>query len=523
MGNRDSITISNFKGLVSTGNKANFDPGELLLNENYLYLNNGGLSERGGGTQYAARAVASINYGIYRYTNGSGNSWTVGVWGDKIYYYVVGTTTWTDTGVTVTTSLKTRFEHAGFGVNRNLYGVNGTDGVIKIYTDSGVPKGDLVALSPVGLTGLKLHKSRLFGIKDDTLYYTDVNAFETWNTGSNTIQIYPGVDGYCQALEIWGDALFIFKETGVYVLPNASEADSSWSILKTDALTGTQSPDTVRRTKKGIYFLSSDNKIRVISPNISFTSGEYVMGGSGSPVVSEDIQEYIYENIDEGNKSTAFAIEFKDLYIFAFKSSSNSSAYLDKCFFADISKSKQLQAIETVQPFWGSFTGMSLYNMMVTNDGDSYLFFISDENGNIQERLNDNYHNDSGSAIQSKFQLGWFSPSGDQAHYRFNPIVVYADLETWDLNLKVDSYKIGSFLQDSIMGDSFSITGSVSSAAVGTAVVGTAVIGDIGVTSGRFQSFRRGNMVSIYGENLNVDQKTKLYKIIVYFTPIHSL
>ncbi len=112
MGNRNSVTISDFKGLVLTGNKTSFSPGELLVNENYLYLNNGGISERGGGPLYAARAVSSINYGIYRYTNGSGNSWTIGVWATKIYYYVVCTTTWVYTCATVTTILKTRFDHA---------------------------------------------------------------------------------------------------------------------------------------------------------------------------------------------------------------------------------------------------------------------------------------------------------------------------------------------------------------------------------------------------------------------------
>ncbi len=522
MGTRESVTINKFIGLVLTGNKTSYAPGELVVNQNYLYLNNGGLSERGGGAKLCDAPAASRLYGLVEYTNGVGTSWLLSVQGTKLYYESSGT--WVDAGVTLTSNKVCRFEQAGFGVNRNLYGVNAsTDGVIKVTTSAGVPLASKVAASPVNCTGIKLHKNRLFCIYQDTLYYTDSNSYETWNTSVNTINIAPGVDGYCQALEIWGDSLFIFKETGIYILPNAAESASNWSVLKADALSGTQSPDTVRRTKKGIYYLSSDNKVRVVSPSISFTSGEYVMGGSGSPVVSEDIQEYLDMNLDEAAKTYATAVEFKDLYILGFKNNNNSTSYNDTWFFADLSKSKQIENLPQPQPFWGMLSGFDYYHMAVSTSQDEYIFYGSGVNGETHRRFDDGTHNDSGLAIESKMQLGWFSPTGEQIYYRFNPVVVYIDTETWGVDFKMQGYKMGDFLEDDLTGQSFSLTGTVDSFVLGTGVLGTGVFGNIGVTSGKFQSFQRGNMFSIYGENLGIDEYTKIYKLIVYYTPIHTL
>jgi len=74
---------------------------------------------------------------------------------------------------------------------------------------------------------------------------------------------------------------------------------TNWNVLRTDAIIGSQSIDTIKRTKIGIIYLSTDNYIRLISPNISFSSGEYTLGGSGSPIISEDIQDDIIELLDK--------------------------------------------------------------------------------------------------------------------------------------------------------------------------------------------------------------------------------
>lgn len=49
MSTRSSISISKFLPIHLTQNKTQFQIGRLMKNQNYLYLVNGGLEERGGG------------------------------------------------------------------------------------------------------------------------------------------------------------------------------------------------------------------------------------------------------------------------------------------------------------------------------------------------------------------------------------------------------------------------------------------------------------------------------------------
>lgn len=518
---RKSVTIANFPGLVLDGNKTGYSPGELVQNNNYLYLVGGGLAERGGGAKLCDAPAATRLYGLHNYVNGTNTAFMLAVQATKLYYLL--SSTWVDAGITLTTNLPTVFEGAGFGVNRNAYGCNGVDAIIKVTTAVGVPAASFVANSPTACTSIKLHKNRLFAISGDTVYYTDANAFETWDTSANNFQVAPGVDGRLQALELWGDSLFFFKENGVYVLANAAEDPANWSVLKTDALIGTQSPGTVVRTKVGIYYLATDNRVRLISPNISFTSGEYVMGGSGSPIVSEDIQDYLDQNIDQTAKVYAVAAEFKDMYVLGFKTILNNAASNDQWFFADVAKQKRLEAVVTPQPYWGALTGFDFYHLETVFDGGTYKFYGSSCDGKVHSRFDDTLHSDSGVAIESAIQVGWFSPGGEQYHYRLNPLVVYADVESWGIDISLGAYKMGEFLQEEFTGQAYRLEGRQSGNSLGSFVLGTSTLSSIGTTSAKYQSYQRGNYFSFKISNNSVDQFTKIYRAIVYFEVLRSL
>lgn len=520
MGKRKFLTINRFLGLNKSNDDASLLPGELTTCNNYLVKNNGDLAERGGGAKLDDGPAASRAYGFTNYRNSAGSEWLILVQGTAAYYYDSG---WNDTGVVLTTSLETKFEQAGFSTNRNLYGVNGTDSVIKITTSGGVPAGSFVASSPTDLLQLKLHKNRLFGHDGkDTIKFTDANAFETWATGTNEFQVAPGVDGYIKAIEIWGDALFIFKEFGIYVLPNAADAASDWSILKTDALIGTQSPDSVRRTRAGIYYLSTDNKIRVVNPNITFTSGEYVMGGSGSPIVSELIQDYLDENLNEPNKSKAAAVVFKDKYIICLNSVNAGGNENDMCFVADTIKKRQIEGLAEPQPIWVEFTNFEFdYFAIQSVTGENKLYCVDIE-AVTAERLDDGTNNDSGNAIESTAILGWFHPEDSGIYTRFTSVVAYTRLENWNLDVTMDSYRIGDFIPEELNGETTQITGSSTNAVVGTAIVGTSLVSSNGIKSEKMRIGLRGNFISIKMENLNANEYTEIQKLSVYYRNIHT-
>jgi len=539
MGNFPSIVIDKFLGMNTSRNKLGLLPGQLSRNENYLYMSTGGLEERGGGAKLSDPPAASVVFGGGNLELDDGTQYLITVQGTTIYYYDSAWIAVKDASnplidfVLSASDKKIRFENAGYttaSTFRSLYGVNANEEVIKIYKDGSNIVAKSIASSPTDLIKLKLHKNRLFGIDGkDTLYFTDSLAFDTWNTVTNNIPIFPGNYGRLKGLEIFGDALFIFKEYAVFVLPNAADADptNSWNILKVDAYTGTQSPDSVRLTADGIYYFSTDNYIRKINPTITFSSGEYTLGGSGSPIISHPIQDDIRINADLTAKDDYASVTFKDLYILSFKTVNNASAYNDKTFFLDTTKFLPAVQGEIPQPFAGEFTGFN-YNFYVIQNvtGEEKLYGFkgnTSDPGICQETLNSGIHNDNDAAIVSYAILGWVAPGGEYLYKKFKSIVFMGDTESWYIYLKFNSYRLGKILPSDGEGTSKSFTTSLTaSAIVDTAIVDTAVISAIGISSSRYKVSLKGQYLTAEFSNPNVNEFTRINKLIVFYRPINQ-
>lgn len=520
MGSFPSITIDRFLGMNTSRDELSLIPGQLSENQNYLYMTNGGLEERGGGAKLSNSPDGSSKvYSLSNYTNENGQEFLVTNQGTDAYYYSSG---WNALSLTLTSNKKMRWAQSGKGSAIALYGVNGNDSVTKI---SGVtPTGSVVASSPTTAKYIEFHKNRLFAADDTTLYFTEALDFDTWNTGANTIDIAPGKDGKITGLEVWGDALFIFKEFGVYILPNADTPvpKLNWVILRTDALTGTLSPDSVKRTKAGIFYLSSDNFVRLLSPNISYSSGEYTLGGSGSPIISEDIQNDLDLLLSRPNISNAYASVFNDLYILSFESVNNSDTFNDLTYFADSARFVQQPAIQQPQPFWGTFKGFD-YDFMTTqvSDGRIKFYGAKGETGQVHESMNETINNDNGAAIESRAVLGWY-PIGNEATYsKINRIYFVGDTENWSIDLTFDAYEYGDIVPTIGVGTNYQTSTSATSS-VGTAVVGTDLVGTLTVGSSKFRANLRGNKFRAEMSNLNANEFTRLLKIIFYYRPIRS-
>lgn len=524
MGSYPYITIKNFIGMSKSTDKISLLPGQLSRNDNYLYMSNGGLYERGGGAELVANPSGGRDpvFSLANYVSPNGNNFLITNQDSTAYYYSSG---WNNLSFSLATDKKVRWENAGFESNRSIYGVNGIDPVIKITGD--VPVGSLVSDSPTDMIMLKLHKNRLFGINGkDTLYFTDVLDFEEWDTSVNTIEVAPGIDGDIFSIEIWGDALFIFKEYGVYVLPNADDPipSENWAILRSDASTGTRSTDSVKRTRVGIFYVSSDNYIRMISPSITFSSGEYSLGGSGSPIVSEDIQDDLINLWDTTERENVQAISYKDLYIVSLESVNNGGNYNDLTYFADTSKFNQLPGVQQLQPYWGQFTGFDYdFFAIQTLGGESTFFGAKGVTGNIQETLNDKIHNDNSFPIKSKAILGWFPLGGDGLFKRIQQIYFSGDTEAWNIDLIFNSYKLGKVLPGEGEGVAkFYSTSSILSSGVGTGIVGSSNVGVTGVGTSKYRLGLKGHYFVAEFGNENVNEFTRILKMIVYYRPIRQ-
>ena len=520
MGSFQSITINKFLGMNTSRDELSLVPGQLSWNQNYLYMPNGGLEERGGGAKLSNSPDGSNKvYSLANYTNENGQEFKITNQGTDAYYYSSG---WNALSLTLTSNKKMRWAQSGKGSAIALYGVNGNDSVTKITGTT--PTGSAVSNSPTSAKYIIFHKNRLFAADDTTLYFSEALDYDTWNTGANTIEIASGKDGVITGLEVWGDALFIFKEFGVYILPNADTPvpKLNWVVLRTDALTGTLSPDSVRRTRAGIFYLSSDYFIRLLSPNISYSSGEYTLGGSGSPIVSEDIQSDLNFLMSRSTASNAQAIVFNDLYILSFESVNNSDTFNDLTYFADASRFIQQPNIVQPQPFWGTFKGFD-YDFFTTqkDSGRIKLYGAKGETGQVHETMNEGINNDNGGAIESKAILGWY-PIGSEATYsKINRIYFVGDTENWSIDLNFEAYKYGDIVPSTGEGTAYQTTTTAVST-VGTAVVGTDLVGTLTVGSDKFRASLRGNKFRAEMSNFNADEFTRLLKIIFYFRPIKS-
>lgn len=484
----------------------------------------GGLSERGGGAKLTDPPSAGETYSLANYRNQSGSEFLITNQGTDAYYYNSG---WNALSLTLTADKKTRWEQAGKAAATALYGVNGNDSVIKITGST--PTGSLVSDSPTDAIAIKLHKNRLFTLNSaGTLSFTEVLAFDTWNTTENTIDIAPGVDGDGVALEIWGDSLFIFKEFGVYVLPNAADPvpKINWAVLRADSATGTKSPDTVRRNKNGIYFLSSDNFVRTISPNISFSSGEYTLGGSGTPIVSIPIEDDLELLIDDAAKVNAQAVVHNDLYILSFQTINNALTYNDATYFADTNKFIQFPGIPNPQPFWGELTGFD-YDFFSTQLSGGKIKIYGAKGGGtageVHETLNETIHNDDGGAIASRAILGWFPVGGESLYKKMKQIYFVGDTENWEIELIFKAYKFGTIVPTEGEGSQYSYqSGTGSKAIVGTAIVGTDTLTELNVGSSKFRTSLKGHMFRAEMSNVNADEFTRIDKMVVYYRPINN-
>lgn len=120
----------------------------------------------------------------------------------------------------------------------NLYSCSSAASVYKIsnwnfaVANSGALTETNVAGSPA-LTGLVFHKSRLFGWKNQRVYFTDAIAVggypETWNTAANFFDLPSTSTPLIHDMFVFNGTLYIFAEDGIYTV-SVYGAPTNWVV-----------------------------------------------------------------------------------------------------------------------------------------------------------------------------------------------------------------------------------------------------------------------------------------------------
>ena len=93
----------------------------------------------------------------------------------------------------------------------------------------------------------------------------------------------------------------------------------------------------------------------------------------------------------------------------------------------------------------------------------------------------------------------------------------------WYIYLKFNSYRLGKVLPSDGEGTSKTFITSITGAAiVDTAIVDTAVISAIGISSSRYKVSLKGQYLTAEFSNPNVNEFTRINKLIVFYRPINQ-
>lgn len=96
MGNFDYVTIKNFSGMNTNRDVLSTLPGQLIMNDNFLYGTNGGLYERGGGAKLTSNPSGGTDpvFSLSNYIAPNGTNYLITsqdlqVWGDSLFIFKI--------------------------------------------------------------------------------------------------------------------------------------------------------------------------------------------------------------------------------------------------------------------------------------------------------------------------------------------------------------------------------------------------------------------------------------------------
>jgi hypothetical protein len=119
--------------------------------------------------------------------------------------------------------------------------------------------------------------------------------------------------------------------------------------------------------------------------------------------------------------------------------------------------------------------------------------------------------------------LGWNHLGSPNTLKKLLRVVVIAETEAWNINVKINAYKVPSILPEKGLGINkiYSKQGS-SGGVVGSGLVDTAVVGSIGMGSSVFPVNMLGHYFRLEFSNSNTGEPIVVNRIELYYKAIRS-
>lgn len=477
--------IKSFLGQIQQDgtNFLNMELGQLIYNKNMEYLYSRGsifLSTKRGSSFVKDIALPVYGAGNYVYNGTDQFFIQVNSLGRLQYINPSNAMENMPGGGFFTPGYQHYFIMYGQGIYSTIYGCDPVGGIYKVNGSTPF-YGGYVTTDPADTFCYSNISGRMMKAKGHILSYTNVQVsdtnltnLETWPGGNKNV-ISPDSGTGIKFLIDNGEVTFIFKDTGIWYLPNANEDPTDWKFPKTKSDTGTKSPKTVCLAKygkkmDGIIFLGTDKTLRFMEPRLDRNAGTLpTLAGSVSKIISGPFQN-ILDDIPNAYLSKCVGKFFNGLYILNIVSKTGTE--LDLTIVVDTEKLMSKEGNEEFpQPFW-FFSDTMNYSEMVVREIDNKLYgfniggYINElfVDGVFTEGVPDRLDDSGEIAIPWAFYTGWFKHV-DRESELVEVLLNFKVGGFWNFTFSVNSFALGGgAIPDFDSGNTVTIIPKVSSA-----------------------------------------------------------
>lgn len=402
--------IDNFLGQSRTTAISAMPLGQLIENKNMEYKFNGGsvyLETKRGSTMLTDITNRTYGAGIYKYNFGNEYIILVDSTGALKYYDIEGNTL-SSSLASKTAGVETEFLAFGQGSISLILGCNANDALFKV---SGEPPihGTITNAPTFKSMAFSSISNRLIGVIDHIVYYSKIQTSQTslsnltdfnWNVSVHDNTILVSADdgnGFQKCIEL-NTMMLLFKDSGIWAIPNTTEADTDWRVPKVSSDTGTKSPKTVHLTQygnskgvEGVIFLGTDKTLRIYFGELEYNAGKIpTISNKKAHNISKHFQT-ILDKIPDGLLGECTAKYHGRYYILNIPGSSNSTE-LDTSIYIDTEKllSKK-HGEDAPQPYWFESSNVD-YTNMVTSKTSNKLYGLHKDGFIVQALVENKFY-----------------------------------------------------------------------------------------------------------------------------------
>lgn len=346
-------------------------------------------------------------------------------------------------------------------VNGASYIFNGTDTVLK--TTNGTSTSSVAAI-PKGVDGRWFHNFFfVFGVTGNLsrLYFSDVNAPETFNAGTGYIDVNPGDGEDIVALAVLKDELLIFKSTRVWSLTGFGLTNFTLTDLG-ERITGigTVARRSIVETGNDVYYLSYRGKTPHFRSIQRTKYGQLVDGGVISDVITGSMDRMVKTRLSQ----TAGIFDGRRVW---WSACTDSSTTNNEVFIYD-----------TLTKAWTRHTGINATCFAISTISGQIQMYFGESGNNARTYVLDTSTNDNGTAIDFQVKTRLYNPI-DGIKSKFKYLYLTGDTNA-NVDIDVDYSPDGFSLAD--LG---TISLNSQGAAFGTAVFDSSKFGSTSVARDR--------------------------------------